>query len=543
MTPVGEKLAREAFSSNRQLPLSLQSILTISLLISIVTAPAVQKNPSIKRTKPDPSAEFFADHKVRLVEIELTEPAKAALRSNPRSYIIGNVREGTQTFTKVGIHLKGMGSFRRLDEKPSFVLNFDKFLPDQEYCGLTKLMLNNSVQDQTYLAELLATSLFRDAGVPAARVTHVRVKLDGKDLGLYTAIEAMNKRFLKRNFKNNNGNLYEGYLRDINTRMDQDNGEDTSQSDVRALLAACRIPEVTQRFERLNRVLDVERFAAFAAVEMLIAHWDGYTLHTNNYRFYHDPASDKMVFIAHGLDAVFIRPNVSVQPPMRSTVSRALFQTSEGRHIYEQRLRELYTNVFRLEVISNRMEQAMTKLRDAQLPATQLADIEKKAAKMFNRIEHRSARVRDQLAGVPLKPLQFDADSLAYISEWREEFDRGEPAFSRSQDGGKTALRIQAQGGRCRSSWRSMIYLKAGRYRFEGQVRTAGISGGGAGLRISGATRNMRIAGENPWRALQHEFIVEEEEGGDIELVCEFDAVSGDAWYDLGSLRVRRLGP
>jgi len=72
-------------------------------------------------------------------------------------------------------------------------------------------------------------------------------------------------------------------------------------------------------------------------------------------------------------------------------------------------------------------------------------------------------------------------------------------------------------------------------------VRTAGITGGGAGLRISSDTRNMRIAGENPWRALQHDFIVEEQEGGDIELVCEFDAMQGDAWYDLGSLRVRRL--
>src|SRR5437660_6514279 len=360
MTPVGEKLERWASS--------LKALVSVVLLISIASGAAAQKESSAKLSKPDRSAEFFADRKVRLIDIELTEPAKMALRTNPRSYIVGNVREGTQTFTNVGVHLKGMGSFRRLDEKPSFVLKFDKFLPDREYCGLTKLMLNNSVQDQTYLAELLATGLFRDAGVPAARVTHVRVRLNGQDLGLYTAIEAMNKKFLKRNFKNNNGNLYEGYLRDINTRMDQDNGDDTSQSDVRMLLAACRIPDLAQRFGRLDRVLDVERFAAFAAVEMLIAHWDGYTLHTNNYRFYHDPALDKMVFIAHGLDAVFIRPNVSIQPPMRSIVSRALFQTVEGRQIYERSVRQLYTNVFRLEVISNRLEQALSKLREADLP-------------------------------------------------------------------------------------------------------------------------------------------------------------------------------
>src|SRR5258706_5282341 len=248
----------------------------------------------------------------------------------------------------------------------------------------------------------------------------------------------MNKRFLKRNFKNNNGNLYEGYLHDINTRLDQDNGQDTSQTDVRALLAACRIPDLSQRFERLNRVLDVERFAAFAAIEMLIAHWDGYTLHTNNYRFYHDPKSDKMVFIAHGLDAVFIRPNVSVQPPVRSTVSRALFSTPEGRRIYEERLRALYTNVFRLEVISNRMEQALNKLRAADLPPAELANIENKAAKMRSRIEHRAARVGEQLAGGPLKPLPFDESGRGQSSEWREEIERGEPAFDRPARKGQT---------------------------------------------------------------------------------------------------------
>src|SRR3989442_13653754 len=179
MTPVGEKLG--AFS-----------VLLIGVLplISIAAGAAAQKDASAKRIKADPSAEFFADRKVRLFEVELTDEAKNALRRSPRSFVVANVREGTHVLTNVGIHLKGMGSFRRLDEKPSFVLKFDKFLPDREYCGLTKLMLNNSVQDQTYLAELLATGLFRDAGVPAARVTHVRVRFDGKDLGLYTAIEA-----------------------------------------------------------------------------------------------------------------------------------------------------------------------------------------------------------------------------------------------------------------------------------------------------------------------------------------------------------------
>src|SRR5258706_5043180 len=94
-----------------------------------------------------------------------------AKKKKSRRYVRATVREGTNVFTNVAVHLKGMGSFRPLNEKPSFAVRFDKFVPDQRYAGLSKLFLNNSSQDPSYLAEYISTSLFRDAGLPAARVT------------------------------------------------------------------------------------------------------------------------------------------------------------------------------------------------------------------------------------------------------------------------------------------------------------------------------------------------------------------------------------
>jgi spore coat protein CotH len=207
--------------------------------------------------------------------------------------------------TNVGVRLKGMGSFRSVDEKPSLTVKFDEFVPVQEYRGLTRLMFNNSVQDPTFLAEFLAMGLFHDAGLPTPQVTYARVQFNGRDLGLYVVIEAMNKRFLKQHFKSSKGNLYEGYLLDIDAPLDQDNGETSDQRDVQALLGACTISDPAERFRQLSRVLDVDRFISFVAMEMLIGHWDGYAIHTNNYRIYHDPTSDKMVFITHGLDGPF----------------------------------------------------------------------------------------------------------------------------------------------------------------------------------------------------------------------------------------------
>jgi hypothetical protein len=433
-----------------------------------------------------------------------------------------------------------MGSFRTVDEKASFAVKFDEFAKDQEYFGLTKLMFNNAVQDPTYLVEWLATGLFREAGLPAARVTHARVQLNGRDLGLYVVIEAMNKRFLKQHFSSAKGNLYEAYLQDIDGRLEQDNGEPSDQSDVRSLLAACSIPNPEQRFKSVGKVLDVDKFMSFAAMEILVGHWDGYTIHTNNYRLYHDPGSDKMVFITHGLDWAFRRPNISIQPPLKSIVGRALFQTDEGKKRFRERISALYTNVFRVPVITNRMEQGLMKLRSAGLTPVELAKVERTAAGIRERIQLRGVRVAEQLAGKEPPQTKFDGDGTARLSGWRDENDRGEALMDSPEFDGRRTLHIRAGGGRTRGSWRTQVYLTRGRYRFEGIVRSEGITGGSAGLRISGSQRNTGIGGTSPWRKLTHEFEVTDA-GVDVEFVCDFYGTAGEVWFDVEAFRVGRL--
>ena len=188
------------------------------------------------------------------------------------------------------------------------------------------------------------------------------------------------------------------------------------------------------------------------------------------------------------------------------------------------------------------MEHALASLRAAGLPAPQLAEIERQCGVMRTRIALRIARVGDLLAGLEPTPLPFDAAGFARPDGWREERDRGEPVHDRGQTGGRAALHIKAGGARCRASWRTSVFLKPGIYLFEGQVRTEGLPPAGyADLRISGDTRSLRLAGSSPWRPLQHQFLVEDAGGTDVELVCELNAAEGDAWFDLASLRLRLL--
>ncbi len=496
--------------------------------------------------KKPPGDKFFNEPAIRTFNFEISAAASNQLRRSPRSYVIGTVREGQHVLTNVAIRLKGMGSFRPIDDKPSLAVKFDEFATNQHYRGLSKLMFNNSVQDSTYLAELLATQLFRDAGVPASRYTHARVQLNGRDLGLYLVAEAMNKQFLKQHFKNANGNLYEAYLGDIDSRMEQDGGEDTGLSDVRKLYAACSLPDPSQRWREVNKVLDVDRFLSFVAMEMLTSHWDGYAIHTNNYRIYRDPATDKFVFITHGIDWAFKRTNVLIQPPTKSIVGRAVLSTPEGQRLYSERVGALFTTVLKVPLITNRLEQALTKIRGAGLPADELARLERRARLLQKRIQLRAENVAGQLAGIPPMPLKFDANGVATLNttnQWRDEPDRGEPLIDLVKLDGKDALHIQARNERTRASWRAQVYLTRGWYRFEGMARTALLASGSARLRISGDTRSIGISGSSPaWRPLVHVFEVQDA-GADVEFVCELTTVQGEVWFDVSSLRLRKLSP
>jgi hypothetical protein len=515
-------------------------ILVVGLFACATACPLSGAEKAKKASKKETANEFFSEQKIRVFQFEVPEAGLASLRRSPRTNVVGTVREGNHVLTNVAIRLKGMGSFRVIDEKASFAVKFNESAPDQQYFGLTKVMFNNAVQDPTYVAELLATGLFRDAHMPAARVTHARVLLNGKDLGLYVVIEAMNKHFLKKHFKSTEGNLYEGYLKDIDARLEQDNGEAGNQADVRKLLSACSIQEPEERLRTLRQVLDVDKFISFVAMEVLVGHWDGYAIHTNNYRLYHDPSADRMVFITHGLDWAFRRPNLSIHPPLKSIVGRAVLSTDEGERIFHHRIAELYTNVFRVPVITNRMEQALQKIRSAGLGAIELAKIERNAAIMRERIQLRGARVAEQLAGIEPIPLKFGATGSAPLSGWRDESDRGEPLMEQTEYDGRPTLHIKAAGGRSRASWRTQIYLARGRYRIEGRASARDVSGGSGGVRISGGQRRNGISGTTAWQILSNDFEVMDA-GMDVEVVCDFYGIAGEVWFDADSLVLRRL--
>jgi len=311
------------------------------------------------------SAAFFTNGLVCQIHLEISPAAIESLKTDKRKFVRITVKDGERIFQQVGAHLKGMGSFRPLEEKPSFTLKFNEFSAGQRFHGLTKIALNNSVQDATYIKEPLCTSLFRDAGVPAARVSHARVWLNGRYLGLYVLVEGLSKDFLKLNFKNCNGNLYEGYVQDLDEDLKIDNGEDKVRADLGRLLQAAREADPAVRWQQLQKALDVDRFLSMMAGEILMAHWDGYWMNHNNYRLYHDTSHQRMVMIPYGLDSMFQQPAMPLQPKQQTLLTQAVLQTPEGQRRYRERLAELHAGVCKAEILHRRVDEIASRIRPA----------------------------------------------------------------------------------------------------------------------------------------------------------------------------------
>jgi hypothetical protein len=507
--------------------------------------------------KADASGPFFAQGIVPMLNIQISEPEMQRLRDKNREYVTCTVVEaGVAQYEKVGIHLKGgAGSFRGVDDRPALTLKFDKYKKDQSFHDLDKIHLNNSVQDPGYMNELICSEIFLANGIPAARVTHARVKLNGRDLGMYVLKEGFDKKFLKHNGLDPKGNLYEGgFVQDLDGNPKLQNGDGpTDLSDVRAVVAACREPDAPKRWQRMDKLIDIDKFMTFMGLEMMTCHWDGYCNNRNNYRFYFDPKTGKVQFIPHGMDQMFGDTNFSVLNIPNTIVSNAIMTNPEWRTKYRDRITALLSNFVPADNLVNRVEAIHKRLRPvfAAWEPGKATEFDNQVKGMQDRLRARARALVQQNGVVESRALQFGPNGVARLGRWEARQESGDPKMELvdGMDGvvklnllSITADPTQKSVG----SWRTKVILTAGKYRFEGRARVRSVraavdpSGSGAGIRISGANRTNKLDGTTTWNPLVHEFEITAPTQ-EVELILELRATSGQVLFDRASLKLVRL--
>jgi spore coat protein H len=341
-------------------PMIGRIILGLTLILCCARGPAAGSEANTA------GADFFTNGALHSFEIQLSKQDYQALQNKPREYVPATVKANGRTYTNVGVHLKGVATFRPIDDEPSLTLNFSKYTREQRFHGLRKIHLNNGKEDPTLLCEALSAEVFEKAGLPTARVTHGRVRLQGRSLGPYVVIEGFTPEFLGRYFKNAEGNLYDGGFRlEITNRLERLLGKGSPNwSDLNRLAAAAAIPELEKRWHELSVNLDTNSFARYLAMQVLISNWDGYALYRNNYRIYHDPTSDRLYFIAHGMDQTFSRATAPAMPRRwDGLVAQAFMDTPQGRELYQQQLKILFAKTYDVPALTQHANEMSARLR------------------------------------------------------------------------------------------------------------------------------------------------------------------------------------
>ncbi len=518
------------------------------------SASAQQNSPLPRKPSksPDASDAFFINGEIPSMKIFIEDGELNKLRGNLRAYVKCRVLENDKTeYKDVGVKCKGAaGSFRSIDDRPALTLNFDKYIKKQNFHAMDKIHLNNSVQDPTYLHEILCSDINLAAGVVATRATHARVWINNRDLGFYGFKEGFDKAFLKRHFADNDGNLYDGgFCQDIDGNMERDEGKGPDdKADVKALIAACREGDPAKRWEKVDALLDVDNFLSFMALELMCCHWDGYCQNRNNYKFYFDPTSKKAYFFPHGMDQMFGDPNFGVLHVPGPMVASAVMSNPEWRGRYRDRVNELMPMFNPPDKLHQRLDQIHARTRPvlAAINANAANDHDNQLKGLKERLTNRAKNLVQQNATIEPRPLKFDANGVGKVAIWAPQKTTDATVMEDTPAGIKTLLIAVGPSGRTSDSFRSKVLLQAGTYKLQCRARVTEVvavtesSGTGAGLRLSGGQRTNKLEGTTDWTNLEHEFAVTAATQ-EVTLVAEMRATKGKVWFDLNSLQIAKV--
>jgi hypothetical protein len=290
-----------------------------------------------------------------VTDIVLGEDCQSEPFPNPFTWKRAKLTIDGTSIDGVGVRKKGfLGSLDKI--RPSLKIATDAFESKQTLLGVKDFTFNNVRQDPALISECLGFHVFEAAGLPAPRCNFAHVTVNGQDLGVYVHLEAIKKPFLRRHFQADSGDLYEGTLSDFREgwlgTFDPKTAEtDSTRAPLRATAEALTATE-SERLERLRAVLNLDAFLRYWAVEVAIAHVDGYSRNTNNFYVYRDPETKRATLIPWGADLLFGNgdSNATSGDPLgrytEGAIAHALYADPQGRTLLFDALRSVLEKVW-----------------------------------------------------------------------------------------------------------------------------------------------------------------------------------------------------
>lgn len=292
------------------------------------------------------------------------------------------VRHGDKEWPGAAFRFKGNSSlsipYDGGARKLPFRLNFKKLSQDgKTFHGFTKLTFANGFHDPTMIRERLAADVFREAGVPVARMTFASIYVDVGDgpryWGVYTMIEDPTDVMMASQFGDGTGNLYkpdgasaDWSSFDTSSFDKKSNSADADFSDVMMAIEALhqdRGDPAAWRSE-LEAHVDVHGFLTWLAVNQSMVNWDTYGWMRHNYYLYGDPGdAGRLRLIPWDLNESLAEPRaegadlvMADSVGTRWPLIRYLLDDSEYRSFYRSELSRIAQGAFSEGFVDERIQ-------------------------------------------------------------------------------------------------------------------------------------------------------------------------------------------
>ncbi len=152
---------------------------------------------------------LFDTTRVHTIDIIMDDWDEFIANCKSEEYYTCSVVIDSESYKNVAIRGKGNTSLSQVtNDRYSYKIEFDHYDSTNTYYGLDKLCLNNIIQDNTYMKDYLSYQIMKEMGVASPLCSFSYITVNGKDWGLYLAVEGMEESFLQRNYGKDYGELY-----------------------------------------------------------------------------------------------------------------------------------------------------------------------------------------------------------------------------------------------------------------------------------------------------------------------------------------------
>lgn len=210
-----------------------------------------------------------------------------------------------QTYRDVGVHFRGMSSFRMVPEgvKRSLNLSFDFVHEQQRLGGYRTLNLLNGNGDPTLVRTVLYSEIARRY-IPVPKTNYVRAVVNGESWGVYINAQQFNSDFTREWFQSGRGARwkvpgsprgqggmeYLGENAAAYKRLYEIKSKDDPKSwaDLIHLFRVLNETPAEKLETALAPILDIDGALKFLAVEVALVNSDGYWARASDYSIYQD---------------------------------------------------------------------------------------------------------------------------------------------------------------------------------------------------------------------------------------------------------------